>query len=511
MRPQRRPRLRRAVDRIFILAVIHAAWGGLAFMTYSSGGFDLTPHILSSPRTGLKKTLLPRAVGSAGSSDVEVDGAETEVEDKGSHSATAWPLIVALCAVGIFISYADRSNISVAVISMAQEFSWSKTFEGVVLSAFFGGYAATQLLGGQLADVIGGKVVLAFGLSLWSLATFLTPAAAAAGSAQLLLTRILLGLGEGVAFPSVHSIIARAVPRSKQSSAVSIVTAAAYAGAALAFLVVPSLIQQYGWRMSFESFGAAALLWLPFWLSIELPARKQANQAKEPAIASAEAALRELVPLLKRKEVIAICVAQYTGSWGLYGLISWLPTFFSEQYGVPLADLPALTFLPYALQAAVGLWAGNFADAAISSGRPALLVRKGFQTTGMLVPALMLIAAASPLAAGSPTLGALFIDVGLAASALTLAGVSANHLDVAPRHAGAVFGAGNTFGTLAGLLAVPVTGFILDMTHSWSIVFGVTAAHYIIGAALFAMWAGASPLEEDFPPDTLRERETTKV
>ena len=59
------------------------------------------------------------------------------------------------------------------------------------------GYAATQLLGGQLADALGSKWVLAAGLSCWSLATAFTPLAAANGAAPLLATRLALGLGEG--------------------------------------------------------------------------------------------------------------------------------------------------------------------------------------------------------------------------------------------------------------------------------------------------------------------------
>jgi ACS family sodium-dependent inorganic phosphate cotransporter len=55
------------------------------------------------------------------------------------------------------------------------------------------------------------------------------------------------------------------------------------------------------------------------------------------------------------------------------------------------------------------------------------------------------------------------LQVGLGFSALTLGGVSASHLDVAPRHAGVIFGAGNTSATLAGLLSVPFTGYLLQV------------------------------------------------
>lgn len=75
--------------------------------------------------------------------------------------------------------------------------------------------------------------------------------------------------------------------------------------------------------------------------------------------------------------------------------------------------------------------------------------------------------------------------------------MSVSHLDIAPRNAGLVFGAGNTFATLAGLLAVPINGMILDATDSWGLVFGLIAAHYIVGAILWSMWVGSEKLSED--------------
>jgi MFS family permease len=71
-----------------------------------------------------------------------------------------WKKLTLLAAAAIFICYADRSNISTAIIPMAAQFGWDKVAEGGVLSAFFYGYALTQLLGGALADKYGGKPVL---------------------------------------------------------------------------------------------------------------------------------------------------------------------------------------------------------------------------------------------------------------------------------------------------------------------------------------------------------------
>ena len=73
-----------------------------------------------------------------------------------------------------------------------------------------------------------------------------------------------------------------------------------------------------------------------------------------------------------------------------------------------------------------------------------------------------------------------------------------SHLDVAPKHAGLVFATGNTCATVAGIIAVPVSGLILETTNqNWSIVFGVIALVFIAGAAVWVAWVGESPVPED--------------
>ena len=106
-----------------------------------------------------------------------------------------------------------------------------------------------QVLGGALADRVGGKSVLAVGVTAWSITTALTPGAAALGVPALLAMRVAMGLGEGVAFPAIHSIIASAVPVERQSTAVALVTASSYAGTALAFGLAPTLIDKLGWQV----------------------------------------------------------------------------------------------------------------------------------------------------------------------------------------------------------------------------------------------------------------------
>ena len=208
--------------------------------------------------------------------------------------------------------------------------------------------------------------------------------------------RRALHMLQGIAFPAVHSIISVSVPKGYQSTAVAVVTAASYAGVAVAAGAAPWIIEEYSWPFVFYVFGLSAVLWLPFWLQATVPSghvlpdstdavslsarndvesldspgglarggptqnEPQANaaagasstQEEEDALldasgqVAAEAKVlgsafgldRAFWGLVRRKPVWAICVTQYCQSWGMYALFNWLPTFFNEQVRL---DLPA--------------------------------------------------------------------------------------------------------------------------------------------------------------------------
>lgn len=93
----------------------------------------------------------------------------------------------------------------------------------------------THVPGGVLASRYGGKLTLIAGMAVASFFTLITPVCVAAGGAPALIAlRIIIGLGEGVIFPSCTALLASWVPL-KERSKIGTLT---YSGAQVLFIYI---------------------------------------------------------------------------------------------------------------------------------------------------------------------------------------------------------------------------------------------------------------------------------
>ena len=413
-----------------------------------------------------------------------------------------WPkryTLVSLTFFSVFICYIDRVNISIAIIPMAEEFGWSMQTQGIVLSSFFIGYLLLQVVGGRLADRFGGKIVLGTGVLLWSLFTFLTPPAAITGIGLLIATRILMGMGEAVTFPSIYSLYARWIPLQQRSRAIGFTNSGIPLGTVFALIVTPYIVQSLGWEWAFYLFGAAGIVWWAFWQISVTSTPQQHPQITTDELTEIEAqAIRETadvkVPwkaLLSSRAVWAIIITHFCNNWSLYVLLSWLPTFVNKGLGVDYAAVGWFTMIPHIASFLFLNIAGNIADRLIKNGMDVGRVRKLMQTIGFggISASLMVVGYVE-----TAWMAIAIMALGSALGAFVTGGFAVNHMDIAPKYAGTLMGITNTAGTIPGIIAVFISGLILELTGSWIIVFQLAGGVTLFGLVVFLLFSSGERL-----------------
>jgi ACS family sodium-dependent inorganic phosphate cotransporter len=392
----------------------------------------------------------------------------------------SYHILLALLCAAVFISYIDRTNISVSAIAMRLQFGWNETQKGVVLSSFYVGYISLMLASGALTNRFGGRIVLGAAVIWWSLFTVLTPVAASISLPLLVSVRIALGLGEAAVFPASLNMIGRLVPVSQRSRAVALIASSLYAGTVFALPVTGWLVQSYGWPVPFYLFGGVGFLWAMAWF-----ARTEAGTNIEKPV-SAEPMPIPWRKLLKLPAVWAIVVAHFCSNWPLYLMGAWLPSYFARTFGVSVMNAGLLSAAPSLSSFVMANVAGYFADQFLKAGRSTAYVRKLMQTVGLCAGAVFLLLLSN---AASVQVGLILICCAAGSFAITCSGFAPNGLDIAPRHADVIWGISNTFATLPGIFGVFLTGWLVDHTGSFAAPFFVTAGVAFVGALVFLLLA----------------------
>jgi len=388
-----------------------------------------------------------------------------------------WHTVVLLCFAAVFISYIDRTNISVASIAMKDEFKWTETTKGFVLSSFFIGYILLQVASGVLANKFGGKVVLGVAVLWWSLFTMLTPPAAFLSFFTLIGARIALGLGEAAVFPASINMIGRWVPVSRRSRAVALFSSGLSLGTVVSLPLTGWLVREHGWPMPFYMFGLVGFVWVAVWF-----AGVGSGRGIEAETAPTEKRVIPWGRMARTPAVWAICVNHFCHNWSLYVLLAWLPSYFKTMFGVTLTSAGILSAAPWLTSFIMANVGGNVADRMINAGRSPTFVRKLLQATGLLGTASFLLLVQS---AGSPTTGMLLMCGATGMLALCLAGFSPNSFDIAPLYADVIWGISNTFATVPGIVGVAVTGWLIERTGTYRAPFVLTAGIAVFGALVF--------------------------
>lgn len=386
-------------------------------------------------------------------------------------ASTRW-LVLTLLVVSSFINYIDRGNLSVAAHAISQEMQISPERLGLLFSGFFWTYALFQMVAGWLIDRYNVYLLYGIGFFLWSLATAVT---GLANSYWMIFGfRLMLGVGESVAYPAYSKIICAAFPEHRRGLANALIDTGTKGGPALGTLIGGLVVANYGWRILFLVLGFGAMLWLIPWFLF--------SPRQDDAFHSSTKGGPGILQIASQRSAWGMFLGLFCCNYVWYFLLMWLPYYLIRERHFSPEKMAVMGSLPYLTIALVTPFTGWAADRLIYSGRSATLVRKSFLVTGMLGLNLLLPAA---MAGDADTfmryMLAACVFFGLMpgnmwAVSQTLAG---------PTAAGKWTGMKNMIGNFAGVVAPWATGMIVAVTGSFQGAFLAACAASVLGAASF--------------------------
>ena len=394
-------------------------------------------------------------------------------------------VVLALLCAMYFITYVDRVNVGAAAESIQDEFGLTNVQLGYIFSAFAWPYLILQFAGAWMGDHFGPRRVLFVCGLIWAGATILT--GFAGGVISLFIIRLLLGLGEGVTFPTATRAMRSWLPANRYGFAQGITHSFPRLGGTVTPPIVAFLIVYVSWRGSFVILGLVSLVWVFIWTWYfrddprDHPRITEKELARLPQ-SGPKPAVRPAVPwwaLVRR--IWPVTLTYFCYGWSLWLYLNWSPLFFSENYNLDIEDTAI-----FAMGVFLGGFIGDTVGGVLSDWLYQRTGRLAFARLSVIVIGFIgaLISLAPLLVTRDVTLVAICLSAGFFFAELIIGPIWAVPMDIAPKYASTASGLMNVGSASAAILSPIAAGYIIEYTGNWELPFYVLMGFLVLGALL---------------------------
>ncbi|MBF1455469.1 MAG: MFS transporter [Prevotella nanceiensis] len=365
-----------------------------------------------------------------------------------------WVVVALLWGVAL-LNYMDRQMLSTMKESMQLDISELQTAEnfGRLMAVFLWIYGLMSPFAGAIADRVNRKWLIVISLFVWSAVTY--GMGYANTFTEIYWLRALMGVSEALYIPAGLSLIADWHSDKTRSLAVGIHMTGLYTGQAIGGFGA-TVAASYTWHTAFHWFG---LIGIAYALLLVLCLRENPNHSVvKPSVETNKV---EKESILKGFSAIFSTVAFwiilfYFAAPSLPGwaIKNWLPTLFSENLNLPMAEAGPMSTITIALSSFCGVVAGGIlSDRWVQRNIRGRIYISAIGL-GLTIPALFL------LGFGHNTIGVI--------SAGMLFGIGfgifdANNMPilcqfVSPKYRATAYGIMNMTGVFAGAMVTNVLG-----------------------------------------------------
>lgn len=379
-----------------------------------------------------------------------------------------------------FFNYADRQAVFSVFPLLKNEMKLTTVELGMLGSAFAWLYGLGAPLAGVIVDRIRRKTAIMGGLYTWSAICMAT--ALSRNFRHLLLFRAAEGCGETVYYPATVSLISDYHGKQTRSRALGFLVTSVYVGTIGGGFFAGLIGQRYGWRWSFVVFGGLGILLGLVLHRYLLEPRRGASEGLEyDGKSETRLPAAQAIGLILRTPSALMLMATFVcANFVAVVLLSWMPTFLYERFGMSLA-MAGLSATLYAqlssmAGAATGGWLADTLVKRTSKGR-------------LMVQAIGVFAGAPFVVLCGITQSVTWLVVALTGwgffKGMYDANIFASPFDVIPPEArGTMAGLMNCVGWLGGGGTAPIVVGLVAQRSSLGFAIAITSVVYCVAGVL---------------------------
>ena len=405
---------------------------------------------------------------------------------------------VAMLLITGAVNYVDRVALSIANPLVRADLHLSIAEMGVLLSVFLWAYALCQLPVGGMIDRLNPRWLLGIGMILWSLAQVAAGGVGTMG--QFVWTRVFLGIGESPQFPLGARVVRNWYNVRDRGLPTGIFNSASTLGPAIAPPLLTALMIGLGWRWMFIVIGIAGLLLGVVWILIYRdPSAHHLNaEERRYLLESEDKSVGQPVSFAEWRHLFAfrttwgMIFGNFGAGYMIWLYAAWLPGYLEIQRHMTIAHTGVVAAIPYVFGFLGSLFGGWVCDRLIHAGFSPIGSRKLPIVIGLIGMASFTVFAA---VTSSNSVAVLCITAAMFLGNMSSATIWALAVVAAPaKGVGSLGGMQNFGGFLGGALAPMVTGFIVEVTHSFVPAL-ILAAVVGVGSALVYLVVVQRPVD----------------
>ncbi len=282
-----------------------------------------------------------------------------------------WLYLMPIVFFTYSLAYLGRSNFGFgAAAGLAQSLNITESRAAFLGSVFFIGYFFFQIPAASYARRKSATRLIFWALLSWGLFSGLT--GVIRDYWLLVVDRTLLGISESLIFPSMLILLTHWFTREERSRANAILILGNPVTVTWMAAATGYLIKAVGWQMTFIIEGIPSLVWAFVWIAVAHDKPDQAGWLHRDSSIALENALEaeqtELPKMggftaaLKEPAVILLCIQYFFWSFGVYGLVLWIPEMIRSGSKIGIETIGLLSAAPFLLAVLLMVLVSYFSD-----------------------------------------------------------------------------------------------------------------------------------------------------